>query len=66
MSEGILKALMQLFAIIGGKSGQVGESNVRLFLKGQLNAELTRYYIGVYNNFVDKFYNQSKITGHFL
>lgn len=62
MSEGILRALMQLFAIIGGKSGQVGESNVRLFLKGQLNAELTKYYIGVYNNFVDKFYNQSKLT----
>jgi ABC-type multidrug transport system ATPase subunit len=62
MSEGILKALMQLFAIIGGKSGHVGESNVRLFLKGQLNAELTRYYIGVYNNFVDKFYNQSKLS----
>ncbi|MEN9333509.1 MAG: hypothetical protein RLY35_689 [Bacteroidota bacterium] len=62
MSEGILNALMQLFAIIGGKSGEVGESNVRLFLKGQLNAELTRYYIGIYNHYVTKFYDQSKLT----
>lgn len=62
MSEGILRALMQLFAIIGGKSGEVGESNVRLFLKGQLNVELTRYYIGLYNKFVDKFYNHSKLS----
>lgn len=62
MSEGILRALMQLFAIIGGKSGEVGENNVRLFLKGQLNADLTRFYIGVYNNFVDKFYDHSKLS----
>ncbi len=62
MSEGILRALMQLFAIIGGKSGVVGENNVRLFLKGHLNADLTRHYIGIYNHFVSKFYDQAKLS----
>ncbi|MEY2764000.1 MAG: hypothetical protein RLZZ205_424, partial [Bacteroidota bacterium] len=28
----------------------------------QLNADLTRFYIGVYNNFVDKFYDHSKLS----
>lgn len=62
MSEGILRALMQLFAIIGGKSGEIGENNVRLFLKGQLNAELTSRYIFIYQEFVSKFYEKSKLS----
>jgi ABC-type multidrug transport system ATPase subunit len=62
MSESILKALMQLFAIIGGKSGEVGKETVRLFLKSQLNSSLKMRYIAVYDEFTEKFYGGAELT----
>jgi ABC-type multidrug transport system ATPase subunit len=62
MSESILKALMQLFAIIGGKSGEVGKETVRLFLKSQLNSSLKTRYIAVYDEFTEKFYGGAELT----
>jgi hypothetical protein len=62
MSESILKALMQLFAIIAGKSGEVGKETVGLFLKGQLNAGLKTRYIAIYDEFSGKFYGNKELT----
>ena len=62
MSERILKALMQLFAIIAGKSGEVGKETVGLFLKSQLNAGLKARYIAIYDEFSDKFYGTKELT----
>jgi ABC-type multidrug transport system ATPase subunit len=62
MSESILKALMQLFAIIAGKSGEVGKETVGLFLKSQLNAGLKAKYIAIYDEFSDKFYGTKELT----
>lgn len=62
MSESILKALMQLFAIIAGKSGDVGKETVRLFLKSQLNSSLKTRYIAVYDDYTAKFYRDSELS----
>ena len=59
MSAGILKALMQLFAIIareGGTEGQVGQSSreiVAIFLRQQLNQELVHKYLAVFEGFAE-------------
>ena len=59
MSESILKALMQLFAIIAHPENDEteGESDrravVESFLKNQLNQELVREYLKVF----DYYYN---------
>jgi ABC-type multidrug transport system ATPase subunit len=59
MSAGILKALMQLFAIIareGGTDGQVGQSSreiVAIFLRQQLNQELVHKYLAVFEGFAE-------------
>lgn len=64
MSAGILKALMQLFAIIareGGTEGQVGQSSreiVAIFLRQQLNQELVHKYLAVFESFAES--NESK------
>jgi len=62
MSDGILKALMQLFAIIAGKSGDVGREAVSMILEGQLNAALTQKYLSFYDEFVLKFYKSSDLS----
>ena len=56
MSEEILKALMQLFAIIARPESNASERRmvVESFLKRQLNQELVAVYLGVY----DEYYRQ--------
>jgi ABC-type multidrug transport system ATPase subunit len=53
---------MQLFAIIAGKSGDVGKETVRLFLKSQLNSSLKTRYIAVYDDYTAKFYRDSELS----
>ena len=61
MSERILKALMQLFAIIakGDQASEEtsfkGRSVVRLFLKQQLNARLVEDYLKLFDQFLDSY-----------
>ena len=54
MSEKILKALMQLFAIIAHADGNSAEARpvVESYLKHQLNAELVNEYLAVYDAFL--------------
>ena len=53
MSERILKALMQLFAIIARPESNAEErrSVVGSFLLQQLNSELVNEYLKVFNNY---------------
>jgi ABC transport system ATP-binding/permease protein len=61
MSERILKALMQLFAIIAKgdhateANADKGRSVVRLFLKQQLNARLVDDYLKLFDKFLDSY-----------
>ena len=61
MSEKILKALMQLFAIIArpGSSANDRKIVVESFLKRQLNNELIREYLKVF----DEYYSLNSKTG---
>ena len=55
MSEEILKALMQLFAIIAKQDGGLGASGrefVESFLKQQLNEEAVQEYLALFDSFV--------------
>ncbi|HIA37046.1 MAG TPA: ATP-binding cassette domain-containing protein [Flavobacteriales bacterium] len=56
MSERILKALMQLFAIISESEDEAVSKDrrkiVKLFLKMQLNKELVDEYLGMFDNFL--------------
>lgn len=55
MSEEILKALMQLFAIIAKQDGGLGASErefVESFLKQQLNEEAVQEYLALFDSFV--------------
>ncbi|MEO0405282.1 MAG: hypothetical protein AAF193_10455, partial [Bacteroidota bacterium] len=59
MSAGILKALMQLFAIIarGNESESTsddGRAIVAMFLRQQLNKELVQKYLELYEEFRSK------------
>jgi ABC transport system ATP-binding/permease protein len=58
MSEKILKALMQLFAIIARPQSNDSDRRgvVEAFLKRQLNAELVKTYLG----FFDEFYQEAQ------
>ncbi len=61
MSEPILKALMQLFALIIDihKEKEITESEkgiVRSFLSRQLNRELTNKYMEIFNNYLDLYH----------
>ncbi len=60
MSEKVLKALMQLFAIIARPDSNLEERRqvVGSFLKQQLNTELVNEYLEVFNNF----YNQYQVV----
>ncbi len=56
MSENILKALMQLFAIVAEVEGISKNSRniVESFLKEQLNQELVEEYLALFDEFVEK------------
>ena len=56
MSERILKALMQLFAIIAKVDGVTnsGRNIVQSFLKQHLNQELVDEYLKLFDEFVEK------------
>lgn len=56
MSERILKALMQLFAIVAnvGRDDSNAREFVRLFLDEQLNKELVKEYIGIYDQYYEE------------
>ena len=53
MSERILKALMQLFAIIAGPrtSNRIGRNIVESFLKQQLNEDIYDEYLKLFDGF---------------
>ena len=55
MSERILKALMQLFAIVAEVDGLSNKSRgiVQLFLKQQLNQELVDEYLKIYDEYLE-------------
>lgn len=57
MSAGILRALMQLFAIISGSGIKSGREIVALFLRQQLNKEMVNNYLSLYEEFAEKFHN---------
>jgi hypothetical protein len=56
MSERILKALMQLFALVAkvDSVNHDGKSVVEVFLKQQLNAELVNQYLTLFEEFLEK------------
>lgn len=56
MSAGIIRALMQLFAIIAGANRSSGREIVAVFLRQQLNKELVNQYLELYEDFADKFH----------
>lgn len=62
MSERILKALMQLFAIIAKVDGVNSSSRaiVQSFLKQLLNQELVEYYLKVFDDFIEAHHQVSK------
>ncbi|HEU4719028.1 MAG TPA: ATP-binding cassette domain-containing protein, partial [Bacteroidia bacterium] len=62
MSERILKALMQLFAIIAKVDGVTSESRaiVESFLKQQLNQELVDQYLIIFDEFLEQHHQVSK------
>lgn len=62
MSERILKALMQLFALVAKVDGvnNDGRSVVEIFLKQQLNAELVDQYLLLFDEYLEKHQKISK------
>lgn len=56
MSAGIIRALMQLFAIIAGANKANGKEIVAIFLRQQLNKELVSKYLDDYEKFSQKFH----------
>ena len=56
MSEKILKALMQLFAIVAEVEGlsQNNRSIVESFLKQQLNQDLVKEYLSLFDEFIER------------
>jgi ABC transport system ATP-binding/permease protein len=56
MSAGILRALMQLFAIISGSGKDSGREIVAVFLRQQLNKEMVNKYLQLYEEFAEKFH----------
>lgn len=62
MSERILRALMQLFAIIAKVDGvtNTGRSIVQSFLKQQLNQELVDRYLALFDEFLESHHQVSK------
>ena len=62
MSERILKALMQLFALVAkvDSVNNDGRSVVETFLKQQLNAELVTQYLELFEEYLEKHQKISK------
>src|SRR6201988_801655 len=62
MSERILRALMQLFAIIAKVDGVTnsGRSIVQSFLKQQLNQELVDRYLALFDEYLEAHHQVSK------
>lgn len=62
MSERILKALMQMFAIIARVDGinDNGRMIVQSFLKQQLNQELVDQYLAIFDEFLDAHHQVTK------
>ena len=62
MSERILKALMQLFAIIARVDGVTnnGRAIVQSFLKQQLNQELVDQYLVLFDSFLEAHHQVNK------
>lgn len=56
MSAGIIRALMQLFAIIAGANKANGKEIVAIFLRQQLNKDLVNKYLDDYEKFSEKFH----------
>lgn len=58
MSERILRALMQLFALVAkdGTGGSSGRKVVKVFLEQQLNKELVLQYLEVYDSFFQEYH----------
>ncbi|MFN0031026.1 MAG: ATP-binding cassette domain-containing protein [Flavobacteriales bacterium] len=57
MSAGILRALMQLFAIIAGSNKDSGREIVAVFLRQQLNKDMVNQYLLLYEEFAQKFHH---------
>jgi len=63
MSESILRALMELFALVA-KVDSVstdGRTVVKVFLKQQLNAELVQEYMDIFEEYLEKHQKLSKV-----
>jgi len=62
MSERILRALMQLFAIIARVDGvtNTGRNIVQSFLKQQLNQELVDQYLALFDEYLESHHSVSK------
>src|ERR1700752_3175521 len=62
MSERILRALMQMFAIIAKVDGvtNTGRAIVESFLKQQLNQEQVERYLGIFDEFIEAQQSGSK------
>lgn len=62
MSDRILKALMQLFAIVASsREGILGKNIVELFLRQQLNKDLVDEYLKVFDQYLEEY--QGKLSG---
>ncbi|MBI3501733.1 MAG: ATP-binding cassette domain-containing protein [Bacteroidetes bacterium] len=61
MSERILKALMQMFAIIAKADGaNTGRIIVQSFLKQQLNQEMVEQYLKIYDQYLEEYHKVSQ------
>src|SRR6185503_19144349 len=62
MSERILKALMQMFAIIAKVDGvtNTGRSIVQSFLKQQLNQEMVEQYLQIFDQYLEEYHKTSQ------
>ncbi len=65
MSERILKALMQLFAIIAGprSNNNDGRSIVESFLKQQINEGLIEEYLKLFDGFYALYQKKQSVEG---
>ncbi len=64
MSEAILKAMMQLFALIVDideiqEISEKERSIIRAFLSRQLNSELTEKYMGIFENYLQHYHHDA-------
>lgn len=60
MSAGILRALVQLFAIIAGGNRSTGREIVAVFLRQQLNKEMVNLYLAMFDEYAEKHHSSAK------